>query len=83
MSKYKHECPAWDYAEIDEDMTEFAFCECYPNDFTAWDHKSDRWTDIDEVHIEASRDFCCPFDAVTKVRYEQPTPEQMELDFNS
>lgn len=26
---YKHECPEWDYAEIDETMPEFECCLCY------------------------------------------------------
>jgi hypothetical protein len=26
---YKHECPDWDYAEIDETMPEFECCLCY------------------------------------------------------
>jgi hypothetical protein len=28
MSKYRHECPDWDYLEIDESMTEFGCCTC-------------------------------------------------------
>jgi hypothetical protein len=28
MSKFRHECPDWDYLEIDEDMTEFGACTC-------------------------------------------------------
>jgi hypothetical protein len=28
MSKFRHECPDWDYLEIDEDAPEFGVCTC-------------------------------------------------------
>lgn len=32
MPTFKHECPEWDFLEIDEDDMEFAACPCFPND---------------------------------------------------
>lgn len=29
MSKFRHECPEWDFAEIDEKDFEFACCTCF------------------------------------------------------
>lgn len=28
MSKFRHDCPDWDYMEIDEDDAEFGACTC-------------------------------------------------------
>ncbi len=28
MSRFKHECPEWDYMEIDETCPEFSCCYC-------------------------------------------------------
>lgn len=30
--KYAHECPAWDYEEIDESCREIAVCNCFSCD---------------------------------------------------
>jgi hypothetical protein len=32
MSKFRHECPEWDFMEIDEQDMEFIACACFPND---------------------------------------------------
>lgn len=31
-SPYKHECPEWDFLEIDENDPEFEFCHCFDDE---------------------------------------------------
>lgn len=55
--KFKHFCPEWDYAQIDERNREFACCNCFPNNPEVDAIQTLMWKEIDEFNDDKAADL--------------------------